>query len=186
MDTLEAIKTRRSIRKYKTDPIDDKTLEAVIEAARWAPSWGNTQCWRLAVVRDATVKAQLADTMMASTSPAANAVRTCPVVIAACAELGRSGFRRNTNEAATDKGDWFMFDVALAMENLVLAAHASGLGTVHIGAFDAKKAAGVLHLPANICVVELCPLGFPDEAKTSVRKELNEIVFYDRWGSKPA
>ncbi|MBI4296359.1 MAG: nitroreductase family protein [Chloroflexi bacterium] len=187
MDTIETIRTRRSIRKYKTDPVDDKALETVLEAARWAPSWANTQCWRLAVVRDSGVKAQLADTMAASTSPAANAIRTCPVVIVACAELGRSGFRRNTNEPATDKGDWFMFDVALAMQNLQLAAHALGLGTVHIGLFDAKRAAAVLQLPANLCVVELCPLGYPDEVKTSVRKELGEIVFYDRWsGSKPA
>jgi len=64
------------------------------------------------------------------TNPAREAVRTAPVLIVACAQLGLSGFKSGT--AATDKGDWFMFDVALAMHNLTLAAHAKGLGTVHV------------------------------------------------------
>ena len=63
LEVLEAIRTRRSIRKYKTDPIDDKTLETVLEAARWAPSWANTQCWRFIVVRDGDIKSRLANTL---------------------------------------------------------------------------------------------------------------------------
>jgi len=69
------------------------------------------------------------------------------------------------------------------MENLALAAHSLGLGTVHVGAFDAKKAAEILGVPDGYCVVELTPLGYPDhEAKAPPRKELSEIVFYDRFG----
>jgi nitroreductase len=184
MELMEAIKARRSIRKYKTAPVDDKTLEAVLEAARWAPSWKNSQCWRFVVVRDSDIKNKLADTaigVLSGPNGGAEAMRDAPVAIVACAELGKSGYSRG--EPATDKGDWYMFDVALAMQNLVLAAHALGLGTVHIGAFDAKKAAAVIGVPEGFCVVEMTPLGYPDEDRTSVRKELSEIVYYDKYGA---
>jgi len=179
MEVLEAIKTRRSIRKYKTAPVDDKTIETVLEAARWAPSWASTQCWRFIVVRDGDIKNKLADTLDA-TNPAIAAIRNAPLVIVACAELGKSGYHEGV--PATDKGDWFMFDVALAMQNLVLAAHSLGLATVHVGRFDAKEAANILEVPQGYCVVEMTPLGYPDQVRDPrPRKELSEIVFYDKY-----
>jgi len=182
LEVLEAIKTRRSIRKYKADPVDDQTLETVLEAARWAPSWANTQCWRFIVVRDNATKSKLADTLN-ETNPARDAVRNAPLVIAACAELGKAGHKDGVS--VTDKGDWFMFDVALAMHNLVLAAHSLGLGTVYVGRFDAKEAARILTLPEDCCSVALTPLGYPDETKDPrPRKELPEIIFYDKWGNR--
>jgi nitroreductase len=76
-----------------------------------------------------------------------------------------------------------MFDVALAMQNLALAAHALGLGTVHVGLVDAKKAAEILRLPAGMVFVEMTPLGYPnEEPKAPARKALEEIVFHDRCG----
>jgi len=167
MEVIEAIKTRRSIRKYKSEPVDDKTVELVLEAARWAPSWANTQCWRFIVVRNSDVKARLADALIAvgdRPNRAADAIRQAPVAIVACAELGKSGYYfREPGGPATDKGDWYMFDVALAMQNLALAAHSLGLGTVHVGAFDARKVAAILGVPTGFCVVEMTPLGYPDE-----------------------
>ena len=181
MEVTEAIKTRRSIRKYKTTPVDDKTVAQVLEAARWAPSWTNSQCWRFIVVRDSNIKMELSSTLR-ETNPALEAVRNAPVVIVACAELGKAGCYHG--EPATDKGDyWYMFDVALAMQNLVLAAHSLGLGTVHIGFFDAKKAASILEVPDGFCVVEMTPLGYPDqEPEARPRKELSEIVSYESYG----
>jgi len=186
MEVLEAIKTRRSIRKYKATPVDDKTIQLVLEAARWAPSWANTQCWRFIVVRDSNLKGELAQALLEKTSgvpnPATDAIRNAPVVIVACAELGKSGYFEG--KPATDKGDWYMFDVALAMQNLTLVAHSLGLGTVHVGLFDAKKAAGILEVPQGFCVVSMTPLGYPDqEPKIRPRKELPEIVFYDKYKS---
>ena len=179
MEVLEAIRTRRSIRKYKTDPIDEKTLETVLEAARQAPSWANTQCWRFVVVRNAGTRARLSDTL-SETNPARDAVTNAPVVIVACAEMEKAGYK--SGEVTTDKGDWFMFDVALAMHNLVLAAHAVGLGTVYVGLFDAKKVADILSVPGGYSVVAITPLGYPDEEKDArPRKELAEIVHYDKW-----
>ena len=78
-----------------------------------------------------------------------------------------------------------MFDVALAMQNLTLAAHSLGLGTVHVGLFDAKRVADILEVPPGFCVVEMTPLGYPDEKPTArPRKGLSEIVFYNKYGSR--
>jgi nitroreductase len=140
-------------------PVARKKLEAVLEAARWAPSWANTQCWRFVVVSD----------------------RQAPLLIVACAETEKSGFING--RPSTDKGDWYMYDVALAVGNLVLAAHSLSLGTVHIGLFDAEKAAAILAVPPGFRVVSLTPLGHPAKlARITPRKELAEIVFQNRYG----
>lgn len=209
MDVMEAIATRRSIRKYRPDPVDDRTIEIILEAARQAPSWANTQCWRFVVVQDIDLKNEIADTLISVSgkagqslqvtpqgetvapmkgvsqrpNKAAAAIREAPVLIIACAEMGKSGYyNRDPGEAVTDKGDWYMFDVALAMQNLTLAAHSLGLGTVHVGAFDAKKVAEILNVPRGFAVVEMTPLGYPDEQPAArTRKELSEIVLHDKF-----
>jgi len=190
VELIEAIKSRRSIRKYKTTAVADEAVKFVLDAARWAPSWKNNQCWRFIVVRDSDIKAKLAGTLIKVErgdkivdNPSIEAVMSAPVVIVACAELGKSGYNRG--EIATDKGDWVMFDVALAVQNLMLAAHSLGLGTVPLGLFDAKKAASILNIPDGSCVVEMTPLGYPDQEPTAGRrKELSEIVFYDVYGRR--
>ena len=181
MDTLEAIKSRRSIRKYETTPVDDETLKLVLEAARWAPSWANTQCSRFIVVRDAKTKSELAGALPES-NPALDAVRNAPVVVVACAEIGKAGYIKG--ELGSDKGDWYMFDMALAMQNLVLAARSLGLGTVYIGWFDAKKVASILEVPEGYCVVTLTPLGYPaQQPNPTPRKELSEIISCEKYGT---
>ena len=195
MDTFEAIKNRRSIRQQKSDAIDDETLGKVLEAARWAPSWANTQCWRFVVVTDKHVKAQLATTRPARPappsssaapppSPPAQPITDAPVVIAVCAELNKSGVRPDGTPATNKGGSWYMYDTGLATQNLCLAAHAVGLGTVIIGMFDAKKAAGILKVPEGFEVVVLVPLGYPAQTgRPTSRKELSEITFQNRFGT---
>ena len=180
MNVLEAIKNRRSIRKYKDTPINDNDLNDLLEAARWAPSWANSQCCRLVVVKDAAIRNKLAGTVRPGNRGVA-AIQQAPVVIVACAELGKSGYYKG--EAATDKGDWYMFDVALAMDNISLVAHERGLGTLHVGLFDPKAAAQVIGVPEGAALIEMMVVGYPDEeAKAPPRKELSEIVMYERYG----
>ena len=192
MDVMQAIRERRSIRKYRPDPIPEEALHTVLEAARWAPSWANTQCWRLILVRDQETKSKLAETLRSrkpgSKNSATDAVREAPVVIAACAERGLSGCYTNEEQQrvpSTDKGEWwFMFDVGLAMQNATLAAHALGLGTVHVGLFDVDEVTRILGIPGNIAVVELMALGWPnEEPPIRPRKEINEFVFYEKYPS---
>ncbi len=182
METQEAINSRRSIRHYQATAVDDKTLELVLEAARQAPSWDNTQCWQFIVVRDAGNRNKLAD-MLPRTNPSAKAIREAPVVIVACAELGKAGYLGG--KLSSDKGDWYMFDVALAMQNLVLAAQSLGLGTVYIGWFDEEKTASFLNIPEGYSIVAMTPLGYPDQhPKPRPRKKLAEIVSYEKFGHR--
>jgi nitroreductase len=143
-------------------------------------------------VRDSRLRDKLADTTIevitGKPNRAGEAMRITPIVIVACAELRKSGYyAKGGMGPVTDKGDWYMYDVALAVQNLTLAAHALGLGTVHTGAFDAVKVAEILGVPEGFVVVSMTPLGYPDEAPNPrPRKELSEIVFYDKFGGEKA
>jgi nitroreductase len=193
---FEAIKTRRSVRRYQPDPIDDEKIKAILEAGRWAPSWANTQCWRFIVVRDPEIKTRVARTFMKSEikgetveNPMIKNINSAPVLIVICAEVNKSGKKPGPGgggDFITDKGDWFMFDSALAVENMVLAAHGLGLGTVILGTFDAQKAEEALGVPDSFRIVTMFPVGVPQpvtEVKVPPRKELAEIAYQDKWGN---
>lgn len=184
MDVLEAIRGRRSIRKYKPDPISDEILDMVLEAIRWSPSWANTQCWEVIVIREPEIKVKIAETLPAG-NPALSSLTDAPVLLVLCAIRNLSGFKRG--EAMTDKGDWFMFDTGLAMENLCLVAHSLGLGTVIVGLFDAPKIESVLEVPENISVVAMTPLGYPQkEVSAPRRKELVDFVHLETYRKSQA
>jgi len=184
MELMEIIKGRRSIRKYKSAMPPETDIAKLLEAARWAPSWANTQCWEIVLVKDAALKQQLAATLP-ERNPARGAFSQAPVIIAACARRQKAGYFKGS--LATDKGDWLMFDVGLALQNLTLAAHALGLGTVHVGFFDAAKAAEILNVPGDVAIVELLPLGYPDEQPApTARKAIEGSVFYETYGRTQA
>jgi nitroreductase len=182
MDLFTAIKERKSVRKFRPDPIPAELLRDLFEVARWAPSWANTQCWEVIVVSNPETRDRLAETVPPG-NPARDSIGQAPLVIVACARLEKAGYYKGT--PATDKGDWCMFDVALFMHTLTLAAHARGLGTVHIGLFDARAVAGILEVPAGVAVIELLPLGYPDgEPSRTSRKEVRDFVSYGQYGSR--
>ena len=182
MDLMDAIKGRRSIRKYKSDPVPESTLQKVMEAVRWAPSWANTQCWEVIVVKDPNMKSELA-TALPKSNPALSSMTEAPLVIVLCGKKGISGFKKG--EAATVKGDWLMFDTGIAMQTLCITAYSLGLGTVVVGSFDHKKAEEILGVPQNVEVVAITPLGYPAaEGSAPKRKEISEFVFSDHYEKK--
>jgi nitroreductase len=185
MDVFEAIKGRRSIRRYQSKDVPEEKVNAVLDAARWAPSWKNTQCSRFIVVRDREIKVKLADTLggvKGGPNPSADAAKNAPVLIVVCAKMGRSGYD-DERKVATDKGDyWYMFDAGLAAQNIMLAAHSLGLASVPAGLFDAPKAGKILGVPGDVRVVMLMPLGYPDEKpEPPPRKKIEEIASQDKY-----
>jgi nitroreductase len=179
MDLMEAIKGRRSIRKYKPDPIPEGALQKIMEAVRWAPSWANTQCWEVIVVKDPNIKSALANTLT-KTNPSLSSMTEAPIVLVLCGKKGVSGFKKG--EAVTVKGDWLMFDTGIAMQTLCLTAHSLGLGTVVVGMFDQKKAEEILGVPKESEVVAMTPLGYPTtEGSAPKRKESSEFIFYEKY-----
>lgn len=191
MGVFEAIANRRSIRSQKSDSFDEEALQKILEAGRWAPSWGNSQCWRFIVVRDPEIKYKLSETLLAirrrddsGPGPTVLSVREAPVVIVICAQLSKSGCRADGSFITDKDGSWYMFDTALATQNMCLAAHALGLGTVILGGFDAVKAGEILEVPDGFCVVTMTPVGYAaQEGRPPSRKELSEIVFHDKFGT---
>ena len=184
MDTLEAIRTRRSVRKFSDRPVEPEKLQAVLEAAQQAPSWANLQCSRYIVVEDPAAKARISElsyvesffaTRGYKANPAQKALAEAPVVIVACANPGDSGELRGQQ--------YYLTDVGIATENLMLAAHALGLGSVFVGVFDEEQLGELLGIPAELRIVGLFPLGYPlEEPKGGPpRKPLAEIVHYGKY-----
>jgi len=185
MDLFEAINTRRSVRRFTGRPLDDEKLRAVLEAVRQAPSWANLQCWRFVVVRDPAVREKISEFSYVESffsplgykiNPAKKGIIEAPLLIVACADPGQSGNIWGQ--------PYYLTDLGIAAQTLMLAARALGLGTVFVGVFDEGKVRELLEIPATIRVVGLFPLGYPLEEKTSgpPRKPLEEIAFYERWG----
>jgi len=184
MELFEAIKSRRSIRKYSGKPVEDEKLQAVLEAVRTAPSWANYQCWRLVVVTDKNTRGQISALSYVESyfapkgyksNPSMKALADAPVVIVLCADPGQSGVIWGQN--------YYLVDAGLAAQNLMLAAKGLGLGTVFVGVYDEDKLKSLLHIPSEIRVVGLFPLGYPVEEKKDgpARKPLQEICFYEQW-----
>ncbi|MBW2105582.1 MAG: nitroreductase family protein [Deltaproteobacteria bacterium] len=178
-DFMEIIKGRRGIRRYQDLEIPKKDLNQVLEAIRWSPSWANTQCWEVIVIKDSATKQKLQETLSPG-NPATKAVGEAPVVIALCGKLQSSGYYKG--QASTKFGDWFMFDLGIATQSLCLAAHHLNLGTVIVGLFDHDKAKDILKVPEGYEAVALVPLGYPaQEVNAPPRKEIGEFIHYDRF-----
>ena len=173
MDIFQVIRDRRSIRKYRDTPVEPDKITQVLEAARLAPSWKNLQCWRFLVLRDPQRRAAMLEAFPEG-NPGNKALASAPVIIVACAEPTESGVENGI--------DYYIADTAIAFEHLCLAAHALGLGTCWMGWFDEAALKAALGIPANIRVVGVTPLGYPDqEPKPRPRKSLEDITFYEHW-----
>jgi nitroreductase len=187
MDTIEAIRTRRSVRRFLDKPVEEEKLQAVFEAVRMSPSWANFQCQRFIVVKDKAVREKISELTYVESfwaplgykaNPSQKGIAEAPVVVVACADPTKSGVLWDQH--------YYMADVGIAAQNLMLAARALGLGTVFVGVFDEEKLRNLLNIPSNIRIVGLFPIGYPQEEKKEgpSRKPLNEIVFNERWGGE--
>ena len=178
-DFMEIIKGRRSIRIYQDQQIPEEQLNKLLEAIRWSPSWANSQCWEVIVIKDSAIKQKLQETLYAG-NPSMKSIVEAPVVIALCGKLQSAGFKKG--QAATKLGDWFMFDLGIATQNLCLTAHHLSLGTVIVGLFDQGKAKEILQVPEGYELVALIPLGYPtQEVNAPPRREIAEFVHYDKF-----
>ncbi len=169
MDFFELISARYSVRAYKPDPIPDTLLAQVLEAARLAPTAANRQPFTLIVLRTAGRQEELRRIYHRDWFASA------PLVIAACGEPAAAWVRR-------DGRNYVDVDVAIAMDHLILAAAALGLGTCWVAAFDPDAAREVLRLPAAVEPIAFTPLGYPaDTLRPKERKPLADLVRYEHW-----
>lgn len=169
-NVLNIIKTRRSVRRYKSQEVPEECLNKILEAARWSPSAVNRQPWRFIVVRDKEIRKKLGDSARFY-FVVNRQVSDAPVIIAVCAK---------------DKEyKWAAMDCAMASQNIMLEAHSLGLGSCFIGGFDEGKVKEILGLPDKMKVFALITLGYPDgEVETPPRLEIDEIVFHNVYEQK--
>ena len=171
LDVFEAIKSRRSVRAYTSDRVSDKDVESLIDAARWAPSAGNIQPWEFVIVRDAKIKRRLSAAALDQTF-----IEEAPVVIVVCADQDRSGWGYGGRGVYL----YCLQDTAAAIQNMLLAACALGLGACWIGAFHEEEVERILKTPRGIRPVAIVPVGHPAEKPMAPpKRSIGEIVHYE-------
>ena len=157
MDLFKAIETRRSVRRYGAEDVADDVVLRVVRAGHMAPSAGNLQARDFIVIRDGAKKKALAEAAFDQ-----GFVARAPVVIAVCGNLKRiAPYGKRGTEL------YVYHDVAAAVENMLLAAHALGLGACWVGAFDDDAVREILALPSHAVPMALIPLGHPESEPSS-------------------
>jgi nitroreductase len=199
LNTKKAIEKRRSIRKYKPDSIPDEHIRELLNSARLAPSGSNAQPWRFKIVKEADVKAKLAEAAYDQSF-----IAQAPVVIVCCADI--QGYLDGTISGAQDLGKIGAIEdrivtilqgkaenlktidrnelgprisanVAIAIEHIALRALDFGLGSCWVRLIDEQKVKELFRWSDNIYVVALLPIGYPAESpKARKRLELDEIL----------
>lgn len=171
MDFYEAVKVRKSVRKYSNKKVDKEVLDRILNATRIAPSGCNAQPWKFILVSDVDMKKKLA-----IASRGQKFITDADIIVIACG---------NPDLAFPQQGGYmnaFPIDVAIAVEHLCLAAAVEGLGTCWIGAFDEKEVKKIMEVPDPWRVVALTSLGYPAETSPDRgRKPISEIVDFEKW-----
>jgi len=170
MDVLEAIRTRRSVRKYdRTRDVESEKLVTCLEAARWAPSASNRQPWHFIVVKDKEKREELA-----KLHPYGKFMAESPVVVVVLGDP-----RKHQK--------YFKCDPPIATQNFLLAARAQGLGTCWTGVIDTpfeEQMKKLLNVPENLRIVCTVSVGYPAETPEKTRQPLEELVSYESYGAK--
>jgi nitroreductase len=178
-ELVAVLKGRRSIRNYHGQEVPEEVLDQILEAVQWSPSWANTQCWEVIIVKNQDTKQRLQETLSQG-NPATRAMVEAPVVLVLCGKQGSSGYYKG--QVTTKFGDWFMFDLGLAAQSLCLAAWNLGLGTVVVGLFDHNRAAALLGVPEGYELVAMLPLGYPvKQPAAPKRREISEFTHLDKF-----
>ena len=171
---INNIMSRTSVRFYEETPIEDAKIEMLLKAAMAAPTAGNKQPWKFVVIKDKdilhSISANLNTMKMAENAPLA---------IVVCGNLD--------NTFPGDGRDYWVQDTSAATENLLLAAHASGLGAVWCGIYPMPERIEflqqLLHLPGNIVPLNVIPIGYPADTQPAKDKWKSENIHYDTWSN---
>ena len=172
MDCIEAIRTRRSVRQFASDPINPKDLETILEAGNWAPTAGNLQPYYLIVVKDEAVRLKLQAAALDQVQ-----IGQAPVVIIVCVDPERSSIYGDNG-----RNRFCLFDAANVTENILLAATALGYGSCWMAGFQQRQVKEILNIPDSFNVISMIPIGKSvGEIELPERRPLAEVVRYEKW-----
>ncbi len=166
MDVFETIEKRKSIRKYLKRPLDHETLLRLLKAIQLSPSARNRQPWQFIVVIDDDLKRKLAYAAMNQMF-----IADAGAIFVACGEKQRSG-------------KWYLVDVAIACQQMILLATSLGLGTCWIGAFSAEAVEKLLEIPNDLETIALIAVGYTDQSpKRRHRKSIESFAHLNKYGT---
>ncbi len=169
MDLLEAIHTRRSIRRFTSAPVPEGTVETLLRAAMAAPSAGNQQVWRFVVLRSPDARRAVA-----AANPHAGMLAEAPLGIVVCADTAAERY----------PGFWVQ-DCSAAIQNILLAAHAAGYGAVWLGYHPredrVEAVQEALGIPRDVRPLGVVAVGRPAEEKGRVDRYDPDKVHHERW-----
>lgn len=172
MECMEAIKERRSVRKFKDRSVGKELIEELLSAAQMAPSAGNLQARDFIVVYNKVTKQKLTNAALGQSF-----IEQAPVVIIAVANIERS------SRVYKSRGELYAIqDATAGIENLLLAAYSMGLATCWVGAFDEFSVSEVLCIPRTAKPVAIIPVGYPDETPAAPpRIDADRVVHRETW-----
>ena len=177
MEALQNIKGRRSIRQYKDTPVTAEQITQIVEAAKFAPTWKNSQTVRYHAVLDKALKDQIAAEGTLNFSKNGNNIRSAAALVVLTTVDGSAGYEPDGTPTTTKGSHWQSFDAGIACQTFCLAAHDMGLGTLIMGIFDEPKIKALLNLPEGESVSALIAVGYADIApEAPKRKETAEIL----------
>jgi nitroreductase len=169
VDAMEAILSRRSIRRYTQEPVPDVTVAEILTAAMSAPSAGNQQPWQFIIIADRALRDEIP-----ALHPYAQMVPEAPVAILVCGDLRLESYA----------GYWVQ-DCSAATQNILLAAHARGVGAVWVGIYPkeerVKRLQKLLGLPDQVIPLALIPMGFPAEQVPPAHRFDPSRIHRNRW-----
>ena len=177
MEFLEAVKGRRSIRKYADKPITKEDIEKIIEITRFAPTWKNSQTARFHVVLNQEIKNQIAAEGTCNFSKNADNIRNAPALVILSTVDGRAGYERDGSFTTSKGTHWQSFDAGIACQTFCLTAYDNGFGTLIMGIFNEDKIRNIIHLPEGESISALIAIGYADESPAAPkRKEITDIM----------
>jgi nitroreductase len=173
------IRGRRSIRRFLDTPVEPEKLRACLEAARIAPSAHNVQPWRFVVVDDPELKDRLAAAAFSGIYSSTKFAAKAPVILVLLARPGNAVVRLGSKIQGVP---YYLLDIGIAGEHVVLQAEELGLATCWVGWFDYRQVRKLLKIPGTFKLVAMMPVGYAEKRPTREppRKTLEEIVAFNR------
>ena len=175
----ELVRNRRSIRRYLDKPVEREKILTCIEAARLAPSADNVQPWRFLIIDDPKLKTQYAKEIFSGIYSISKFAEKAPVLILI---LARLDIIANRIGKQIQNIQFYLLDIGIAGEHVVLQAQELGLGTCWIGWFNIRKARKFLKIPRKYKIVSMLAIGYFEKrpSKEKKRKKLEEIAWFNK------
>lgn len=176
MEAIECIKTRRSVRKFTDEIISKELITEIIDIAKMAPSWKNTQTVRYMAIQDKSIIDKLASDCVLNFEYNQKTLSRCNNVMLILQKNNICGFERDGSYSTSKEDKWEMFDAGIATQTFCLAAHEKGIGTVILGIFDEEAIKNVVGIPEGMSVAAVVPFGVPAFAPDPTPRKETEVL----------